>query len=203
MAKSDTSALSIHMSKDIMRLLRRDRGETTEEIARTEGVSTKTIEQSIKRADLHRSVNTQGNMNAAVVSMLMGNLGHVDKGFKKLFKAKSYVERRLADGSAELVPVDDMATQLEALKTYGKFVEAMQPKGGGVAVSVNSNNQTAHVTNIRNGGFVDRLTEIRKRVQEHNLLPPVTVNAREEDPEDEEEDDDEILDGDVEEDHDE
>jgi hypothetical protein len=194
MARTDTSALSIHMSKDIMRLMRRDRGETLEEIARTEGVSTKTIEKSIKQADLHRSVNTQGNMNSAVVSMLMGNLGRVDKGFKKLFNAKSYVERRLADGSAELVPVDDMTTQLEALKVYGKFVESMQPKGGGVAVSVNSNNQTANVTNIRNGGFVDRLTEIRKRVQEHNLLPPVTVNAREEDP-----DDEEILDGDVEE----
>lgn len=190
----ESSAINIHLSKDIMRLLRRDRGETTDEIARTEGVSTKTIEKSIKRADLHRNINTQTNMNNAVVSMLMGNIGRVDKGFKKLFNAKSYVERRLADGSAELVPVDDMPTQLEALKVFGKFVESMQPKGGGVAVSVNSNNQTAHVTNIRNGGFVDRLTEIRKRVQEHNLLPPVTVNAREEDPDDEE---DEILEGDV------
>src|SRR5579859_2899411 len=196
MAKSENSIVQ-QQAKHYMRYLRRNEGESVEEIARTEGVSAKAIEKSIKQVQLHRNLNTQGNLNANVVSMLMGNLGRVDKGFKKLFNAKSYIERRLADGSSELVPVDDMATQLEALRVYGKFVESMQPKGGGVAVNVSQSNQTAQVTNIRHGGFVERMSEIRKRVQEHNLLPPVTVDAREEDPEDEEEDAD-VIDGEVE-----
>ncbi len=179
-------------AKHYMRYLRRNEGESLDEIARAEGVSVKAIEKSIKQVELHRSLNNQGNLNANVVAMLMGNLSRVDKGFKKLFNAKSYVERRLADGSSELVPIDDTETQLETIKVFGKFIESMQPKGGGLAVNVNQTNQTASVTNIRHGGFVERMTEIRKRVQEHNLLPSVTVDAREADPDDE--DDEDVVD---------
>jgi hypothetical protein len=155
----------------------------------------KVVERSIKQIRLRRNMNTQETLNTEVVGMLMGNLYLADKSFKKLFNAKKYIERRLADGSAELVPVDDAETKLEALKVFGEYVKAMQPKGTGLSVNVNQTNQTANVTNIRTGGFEDRLAAIRKKVAEHNLLPPVTVDAREEDPD--EEDDDDIEDGEV------
>lgn len=183
--------LVLRQARHYMRYLRYDQGEKQEEIAKSEGVSVKAIEKSIAMVRFHRGLNTQQNLNVAVVGMLMGNLGRADQTLKRLFAAKNYIEHKQADGSTQLVPVDDAKVQLQALEIYGKFVDSMQPKAGGMNLKIQQNNANqATMTNARSGGFEEVLHGIIGNVKAHNELPYETadvIDAEEEDGEDEEE----------------
>jgi len=196
MAKTASDAKTgqvLQQARHYMRYLRHDQGEKAEAIALSEGVSVTAIQKSIKMIHFHRALNTQANLNTAVVGMLMGNLGRVDKTFQKMFKAKNYVEQKRADGSTKMIPIDDTSTQLKAVEVYGKFIESMQPKGGGLNVKVqqNNSNQSSAITNVRSGGYEEMLHGILSNVKTHNALPTQTadvIDAEEDD--DENEDDD-------------
>jgi hypothetical protein len=141
--------------------------------------------------ELHKSLNTQANLNGAVVGMLMSNLPHVDRTFQKLFKAKNYIEQKQADGSTKLVPIDDTATQGKAIELFGKYVDAMQPKGGGLNLKVqqnNSNQAIAH-SNAQTGGYEDMLRDIIDNASTHNALPPRVVDVIDSDDSEDDEDD--------------
>jgi hypothetical protein len=169
-------------------------GEKVEEIAQSEGVSIKAIEKSIRQVSMERAIHTQQNLSTAVISMLMGNMRGVDQAFKKGLKAQNFLERKNADGSNQFVPVDDTETQLKTLQVYGKFLEAMQPKGSGISVSVQQNNANqANQTNMRNGGYESMLRSVLDKVHAHNELPRETADVIEAEKEDDSSDEDEGM----------
>jgi len=180
----------LRQARHYMRFLRYDRGEKQEEIAKSEGVSVKAVEKSIAMVRFHRGLNTQQNLNTAVVGMLMGNLGRADQTLRKMFGAKNYIEHKQPDGSTKLVPIDDTKVQLQALEIYGKFVESVQPKASGMNLKIQQNNANqATMTNARSGGFEEVLHGIIGDVKAHNQLPYETadvIDAEDEDGEDEE-----------------
>lgn len=179
----------LQQARHYMRYLRNDRGETAEEIAKSEGVSTKAIEKSISMVRFHRELNTQQNLNTAVVGMLMTNLGRADKTLQRMFLAKNYIEHKKPDGTTELVPIDDTKVQMQALEIYGKYLEAMQPKGGfNLKVQQNNANQAVAHSNAKSGGFEEVLHGIVSNVQKFNELPSKTADVIESEPDDDDED---------------
>jgi hypothetical protein len=173
--------------------MRKDMGEKVEDIALSEGVSVKAVEKSIRQITLEKAVHNQQNLNTAVISMLMGNLRHVNSAFQSGLGAKNYIEKKNADGSTELVAVDDTELQLKALQVYGKYLEAMHPKGGGVNVNVQQNNPTQINNNMRNSGYEGVLRTVLEKVNAHNQLPRETADVYEAEVEDDEEEDDEQV----------
>jgi hypothetical protein len=182
----------LQQARHYMRYMRADQGEKPEQIAASEGVSLQAVEKSIKMVRFHRGLNTQSNLNTAVVGMLMGNLNHVDKTFQRMFKAKNYIEHKKPDGSTKLVPIEDTETQMKALEVYGKFVGSLQPKSAGVNLSVQQNNanQSASISNARGGGYEEMLHGILGNVRSHNDLPPQTADVIDAEEDGEEEEDD-------------
>jgi hypothetical protein len=176
---STGGAMVLQQARHYMRFIRKDQGETPDAIAKSEGVSVKVVERSIRMVEMHKSLNTQANLNGAVVGMLMSNLPHVDRTFQKLFKAKNYIEQKQPDGSTKLVPIDDTATQGKAIELFGKYVDSMQPKGGGLnlKVSQNNNNQAVAHSNAQTGGYEDMLRDIIDNASSHNALPPRVVDV--------------------------
>ena len=180
----------LRQARHYMRFLRYDQGEKQEEIAKSEGVTVKAIEKSIALVRLHRGLNTQQNLNTAVVGMLMGNLGKADRTLRRMFSAKNYIEHKLEDGTTKLMPIDDTKVQMQALEIYGKYMEVMQPRGGGVSLNVQQNNSNqVTTTNARSGGFEEVLHSIIGDVKAHNELPYQTADVIEGEESDENEDD--------------
>lgn len=189
--ETPTASIILNQARHYMRYLRKERGETTAQIANSEGVSQKAIEKSIRQVEIQRGLYTQQNLNASMVGMLMGNLGHVDLTLKRMFKAKDYMEQKNPDGSIQFIPVDDKATQLKAMEVFGKFLDSMQPRSAGVNVKVQQNNANqANATGGKVGGYEDMLRGILDNVQNFNQLPSQTgdVIEAEEDADDEEDD---------------
>src|SRR5580693_1466229 len=112
-----TSTAISTQGKSYLRYLRHDdgKGDSIAEIARSEGVSEKAVENSIKQIKRRRQVNSLDTVNTEVHGMLLGNMADVSKTLKRQLNAKNYVERRRADDSSELVAVPDNETQLKAV----------------------------------------------------------------------------------------
>lgn len=177
-----------------MRYMRKDHGETVQQIARSEGVTTRAIEKSIRQIELHRSVYSMQNLNTSLTGMLMSNVDNVDKTMRRMFEAKEYVEQKLPTGEVEFIPVDDKTIQLEAVKVYGKLLESMQPKGGGMTVKVQQNNANQAVaTSGKVGGYEEMLHSILKNVDNYNQLPSQTGDVIEAEAEDSNEDEEEVI----------
>jgi len=193
--KKGTKALTTDVilrenSLHYMRYLRKDRGESVRDIARSEGVTQRAVEKSVRMVEMHRSLYSAQNLNVTVTSMLMGNAGNVDQTLRRMFDAKEYIERKNPDGSSELIPIDDKLVQLEAVKVYGKLLDSMQPKGSGMTVKVQQNNANQTVaTTGKAGGYEDMLHSILKNVGNYNQLPSETgdvIEAEETEDDDEE-----------------
>lgn len=181
----------LQQARHYMRFLRSEQGEKLEDIANSEGVSLAAVEKSVKMIRLHRGINTQENLNQAVVGMLVGNLTHANKALQRGFNAQNYIEQKKADGSTKLVPVPDIVAQQKTLEIFGKYLESMQPKAGGVNLKIQQNNanQANATTNVRAGGYEQMLRDVIGKADVQNALPSTTADVI--DPEDAEGDEDE------------
>ena len=182
-------------SRHYMRYLRHDQGETSEDIARTEGVSIKAIERSLQLVRMHRAIHSAPGLNVAVIGMLQHNVDHASAALGRRLNAKEFYEHKFPDGHTEMVEIEDRKTQLRALEIFGRYVESVQPKAPGNVVKIQQNN--ANVTpepEVRSGGFEEVLHGIIGRVREANQLPYKTadvVESEEEEGEEEGEEDEE------------
>lgn len=188
--------LVLDQARHYMRFLRVERGEKPAAVAKSEGVTVRAIEKSIRTVELQRGIYTQSSLNMALIGMLLGKVAKADRTFDRMLEAKDYIEKKNVDGSTEFIPVDDKATQIRALEVLGKYAESMQPKGGGVSVKVQQNNANqANATTSGTGGYESMLHRIIKESQQHNQLPSETadvIDAEEFGAEDDE-DDDEVM----------
>lgn len=172
------SGIVLDQARHYMRAVRVEDGEKPADVARSEGVTVRAIEKSIRIVKYQKSLYTQANFNMALMGMMLGQLPKVKETFDRMFAAKDYVERKNADGSTELIPVDDKTIQMEALKTFATYTTAMQPKGGGVNVRVQQNNANqANATATGKGGFESMLHQVIKEANNHAALPSVTADV--------------------------
>ena len=189
-----TNALVAQEARHYMRFLRAEQGEKPEEIAHSEGISLSAVQRSIQRIRLHRALNTQENLNHAVVGMMTQNMMHAGNAFKRMLNAKNYVEHKRADGSTKVLTVDNPDVQLRALNTFQKYVEAVQPQRSGPKLTIQQNNanQSTATANVRSGGYEQMLNEILHNARSHNQLPRQVVDVPdiEEEPGDDGDEDD-------------
>lgn len=188
------TGLVLDQARHYMRFMRVERGEKPADIARSEGVTARAIAKSVRIVEMQRMLNTNTNLSVAMVGMLMGKVNKVNVTLDRMLDAKDYLERKLEGGATEFVPVDDKAVQLEALKIYGSYVTAQQPKGGGVSVNVQQNNANqANATAAGRGGYEEMLHQIIKEASSHNQLPSETADVIDDEDFSEEDDDDETM----------
>lgn len=192
---AESNALAFDQARHIMRYMRVENGETPAAIARAEGVSVRTVERSLKTVEFQRAIYTRTNLNASITGMLMEKMARAGKTLERNLDAKEYVEQKNPDGSTNLIPVDDKATQLKALEIYLKGIETMQPKGGGQNIRVQQTNAQAaiSVASTGGGGYETMLHELIKESNKFNALPPKVADVMEADDGDEGEEEEEGM----------
>lgn len=178
-----------------MRFIRAEDGESAAAIARSEGVTVRSIEKSLRTVRQEKALHTQANLTAALMGMMLRQVPKVNTTFDRMLDAKEYVVQNNPDGSTNLIPVDDKTIQLEALKAWGSFMSAMQPKtGGGVNVSVQQNNSNkALAVSGGRGGYEEMLHQVIKESKDFNALPSITADVLDDEDFSEDDEDDEVL----------
>lgn len=190
---ANEKGLVLDQARHYMRYLR-SRDEKPADIARSEGVTIRAIEKSIRTVEIQQALYTQTNLNVAVLGMLMKKVNKVEGTFDRMFDAKDYIEQRNPDGSTVLIPVDDKSVQLEALKIFGSYISAQQPKSAGVSLNVQQNNANqANAVSTGKGGYEEMLHQIVKEANTHNQLPSETADVIDDEDFSEEDDDDEVM----------
>ena len=159
--------------------------------------SIQTVNESIKSIEMYEQQNTEGQLQLAVRDLVISTIPQAKETIHGLLTATELVlKKNLKTGKEEHVTVEDKTTRLEGARLVRDLVAAVQPKGPGVAVQVNNNNQPT----IQLGSAEtteERMKRLRAQAQAHNLLPPqVTavpdyIDQGEDSPDDEHEENDE------------
>ena len=198
MTKSLLKPQAMRDARHLMRYLKAKAGVDAKEIAKSERVSLQTVNESIKSIEMYEQQNTEGQLQLAVRDLVISNIPQAKETIHGLLTATELVlKKNLKTGKEEHVTVADKTTRLEGARLVRDLVAAVQPKGPGVAVQVNNNNQPT----IQLGSAEtteERMKRLRAQAQAHNLLPPqVTavpdyIDQGEDSPDDEHEEDDEV-----------
>jgi hypothetical protein len=182
-----------------MRYLRTQRGEMVPDIARSEGVTVKAVEKSLRMVAVDHALNTTETLQREAISSIRSNIPEATRAIKRLLNAKTLVrETKVINGKeiTKIVTVDDTEVQVKGVNAWKDLLIAMQPKTpGGVNVNVNQSNANmaaATTTNIRTTTYEDRLRQIRNQQAEFAALPSQVIDAPE--AADEEDEDDDPLD---------
>ena len=158
--------------RHLMRFLRSQTpGTTLEEIAKSEGVSVATVRDSINQIDAYNKVNSSGQVELAIRSMMIPITQQARETIIGLLTATEHVE--MPDprtGKKKIVKQEDKTTRLEAGRLVKDLIVGMQPKGPAVELNVNQTNQTANISTAET--VEERMRRLRKQAQEHNLLAP-------------------------------
>src|SRR5208337_3603695 len=129
------------------------------------------VNESIKSIEMYEQQNTEGQLQLAVRDLVISTIPQAKETIHGLLTATELVlKKNLKTGKEEHVTVEDKTTRLEGAKLVRDLVIGMQPKGPGVAVQVNNNNQPT-VTVGSSETNEERVRRLRKQAQEHNLLP--------------------------------
>jgi hypothetical protein len=186
-------------SRHLMRYLKAKAGLDPKEIAHSEHVSIATVKDSIQRIEAYENQNSEGQLQLAVRDLVISVVPQAKDTIQGLLTATELVEaKNLKTGLQEHIRVEDKVTRLEAGRLVKDLIIGLQPKGPGVAVQVNNNNQPS--VNIGSAETTEeRMKRLRAQAQAHNLLAPVVtavpdhIDQGEDSPDDEHdnEDDDE------------
>lgn len=197
MTKSLLKPQAMRDARHLMRYLKAKAGVDAKEIAKSERVSLQTVNESIKSIEMYEQQNTEGQLQLAVRDLVISTIPQAKETIHGLLTATELVlKKNLKTGKEEHVTVEDKTTRLEGARLVRDLVAAVQPKGPGVAVQVNNNNQPT----IQLGSAEtteERMKRLRAQAQAHNLLPPqVTavpdyIDQGEDSPDDEHEENDE------------
>jgi hypothetical protein len=165
------------------------------EISKSEHVSIATVLESIKGIEAYEQQNTEGQLQLAVRDLIISAIPQAKETLNGLLTATELVEKKnLKTGLQEHIMVEDKTTRLEGMRLVVSMASALQPKGPGVAVQVNNNNQPS--VNMGSAETTEeRMRRLRAQAQAHNLLPaqvaavPDYIDQGEDSPGDEHEED--------------
>jgi len=183
-------------ARHLMRYIKAKGGMAPAAIAKSEKVSLSTVVESIKSIEVYEQQNTEGQLQLAVRDLVISTIPQAKETLHGLLTATEVVmKKNLKTGKDEYVTVDDNTTRLEGTRLVRDLVIGMQPKGPGVAVQVNNNNQpTVNLGTTET--TEERMKRLRAQAQAFNLLPPqVTavpqhIDEGEDSPDDEHDEDD-------------
>lgn len=126
--------------KDKDRYLLSRRGWTTEALAGRENVKEDVIKASIERYQIYRDSLAVDEQDLAIAEMTSALMPQVQKVLTDAMKAEHTVN--VGKGQRVIMrKVADHATRMEATKTVKSFIETGRPKGGGIVVNTQVNNQ--------------------------------------------------------------
>lgn len=179
------------------------RVERITEIAKSESISPKQIISSIHRMEVYRATTDTSSMEAAVRDIVVSAAPKAKETLIGLMGATELVEITDPNTSKKkLVRQADKTARIEGVRLMNDLIGKMQPKGPLVEVNQNHTTQIANLSASET--IEERLARLRKKAQEHNLLPPEVVAVPEHidkglETEDDDEEDDGEQDGDEEE----
>ena len=159
-------------ARHLMRYLKAKAGVDAKEIAKSERVSLQTVNESLRSIEMYEQQNTEGQMQLAVRDLVISTIPQAKETIHGLLTATELVlKKNLKTGKEEHVTVEDKTTRLEGARLVRDLVIGMQPKGPGVAIQMNQNNQP--VVQIGSAETTEeRMKRLRAQAQAHNLLPP-------------------------------
>jgi len=176
-ALSKPTGVDLHFS----RYVRVKSGLAVEDIAKRDGVSVETVQESIRWVEQYRARNTVDHANEATVAAILENKQNISSALTNGLTATYETQ----DKDGKKVSVPDVSLQLQALDRVSDLLGTVQPKparGGinvGVGVGVGMGIRTKPGSSIQYMGFEDRLREVRRKRAEAAALPspPVDVSA--------------------------
>ena len=168
-------------------------------IAAEEGISLRTVKESYAEFEQYEQTNSEGQMSLAIRHLVIALVPQAAESIGGLLNATTITSvKNHKTGMMENVLVEDKTTRLEAGRLVKDLVIGMQPKTPMVAIQNNQTNQVATMSATESNE--ERLARLRKKAQEHNLLPPEVAAVPDYidaggDAEDDEDDGDEEEDG--------
>ena len=168
----------------LQRYIRHKAGKTTQEIADEDGVKVQTVNDSIVRVDAYRATHTVEYLNESMIAVVMDADKHIRSAITGGLQAMTKDDRGR--------PKPDHQTRGKILETVAKIVQTVQPRpAGGINLKVNQQSVMAGqpASPPPEAGFVgyeERLRIIRRKIDQHNLLPSEVGTVRDDDAEIEE-----------------
>jgi hypothetical protein len=157
-------------ARHLMRYLMSKGGMSPQDIAKRDHVSVPAVIESIRQIEAYESMNADGQVKLAVNDLVLSLMPTAKDTMNGLLNATELVE--ITDhktGGKKNIEVVDKTTRIEAMRLVSGIVSSLQPKGPGVAVQVNNNNQIAPLSQAET--VEERMKRLRARAAEHNLLP--------------------------------
>ena len=144
---------------------------TVEDIARDEGVSIATVQNSIRQVELHRRQNSQAEVDIAIRGFVRGVLPQAEATINGLLTATELVEvKDNKTGKTKVVSQEDKTTRLEASRLVKDLVVGLVPKGPAVVANMQQTTQVAAMGSSETNE--ERMRRLRKKAAEFNQLPP-------------------------------
>lgn len=191
MAKGKRIVTSLKSARThLSRYTRHKLGLSAEEIAVQDKVRVSAVESSIGAIDSFRAANTIEFMNESLVDVVLENADVLKSSLRQSLTAN------IKDAKGKIVP--DHKTRLAAVSKVTELAQAIQPKptGKGINLNVSQQNANLHAAPPPESGFVgyeERLRNIRRNIDQHNLLPSETGTVIDDDADIEADDEEEVT----------
>lgn len=127
------------------------------------------VGKAIQRMNDHKVLHSEEAVNLAINEMVLKRVENVDKVIMSAMGAKvvgSEKRGRVGKERWTVTSRPDHATQLKAVDTIKSFIETIRPKGGGVNIALQQNNnagESAGISPAKSFDFEARLRTIRER----------------------------------------
>jgi hypothetical protein len=165
-----------------------------EQIAARHNMSVEAVNAGLQRMEAHRSLCSNELFDMEVNAMLMGHMGQISKVIGEGLKAQIVITGKdPEDGKTKVIfRTPDTATRFKAIEEARKLNELTRPKGPGVAVNIQNNNNQNNTT-ATGRSYEDVLRAARDR---RGLANEEAIKDAAYEDVDETEEDDEELEGD-------
>jgi len=150
--------------------------EAAKAVAKSEGISVATAKQSIVEVDAYRKRNDRVEFDLSLRDLVISSIPQAKETLHNLLAATELVEvKNEKTGKTNVVRMEDKITRLEAMRVLNSIVATQQPKGPLVENNFNPVNQIANMSGAET--YEERLSRLRKKAEEHNLLPPEVIGV--------------------------
>lgn len=140
-------------------------------IAREERVSIAVVKTSIRAVDAYRKKNDKIEFDYALRDMVIAVIPQAKETLHSLLAATELVEvTNHKTGKKEIREMHDKTTRLEAVRALSTLAIGLQPKTPLIEQTISQTNQVAQMSGAET--YEERLARLRKKAEEHNLLPP-------------------------------
>ena len=119
-----------------------------EQIAARNNQTVEAVNAGLQRMEAHRSLCSNEIFDMELNSMLIGHFGRIDKVIKKGLEAEIVITGKDPESGKTKVlsRTADHATRFHAIESLRKLNELTRPKGPGVAVNIQNNNNQNNTT---------------------------------------------------------